>query len=324
MSNNVTPLVSICSITYNHKPYIRQCLDSLLLQKTNFIYEIIINDDCSTDGTTEIIKEYASKYPNLIHPIFHDENQYSKGVRGMFAKFCFPKARGKYIAMCEGDDYWTDPLKLQKQVDFLESNPEYSMACSDATILTNNGELEWCRYIIDTDVSVNDIIVNGGLFIQTASYLYRRAIMDKYPDCCINCHVGDYPLIIFSALSGKVRWFAEKQVAYRFSMGNSWTATNARAMIKHRIRGWRSEMNMLAGLDLHSNLLYHKAFNKRQAVYLYTLLRDNQDYLNEILLNFKDVIPKCSFKQRIGIFLMRLKLYNLVANLVYRMRKVYE
>lgn len=316
-------VVSICCITYNQAPYIRQCLEGFMMQQTDFPIEVLIHDDASTDGTTEIIKEYEAKYPDIIKPIYEEENQWVKGRRGS-AVFNFPRAKGKYIAMCEGDDYWTDSLKLQKQVDFLEANPEYSMACSDATILTSEGELDWCRYIVDTDVPIDDIIVNGGLFIQTASYFYRRVIMDKYPNCCINCHVGDYPLIIYAALNGKVRWFAEKQVAYRFSMGNSWTATNARAIIKHRIRGWRSEMNMLAGLDLQSNLLYHTVFNKRQAVYLYTLLRDNQDYLNEILLNFQDVIPKWSFKQRLGIFLMRLKLYNLTANLVYRIRKVYE
>lgn len=121
------PLVSICSITYNHAPFIRQCLDGFLMQKTNFKYEVIIHDDASTDGTTEIIKEYAKKYPDLITPIYQTENQYSKGLRGFFAKFVFPKAKGKYIALCEGDDYWTDPYKLQKQVDFMEKETNYSM-----------------------------------------------------------------------------------------------------------------------------------------------------------------------------------------------------
>ena len=105
------PLVSICSITYNHAPYIRQCLDGFLMQKTNFKYEIIIHDDASTDGTAEIIKEYAERYPDLITPVFQTENQYSKGLRGFFAKFVFPHAKGKYIALCEGDDYWIDPYK---------------------------------------------------------------------------------------------------------------------------------------------------------------------------------------------------------------------
>jgi glycosyltransferase involved in cell wall biosynthesis len=118
-------LVSVCCITYNHAKYIKECLGGFLMQKTNFKFEILVHDDASTDGTKEIIEEYTAKYPDLFFPVYQKENQYSKGVRGMMARFNFPRARGKYIALCEGDDYWTDPLKLQKQVDFLEENEEY-------------------------------------------------------------------------------------------------------------------------------------------------------------------------------------------------------
>ena len=124
----VTPLVSICCLTYNHAPFIKDCLDGFLAQKTSFPIEILIHDDASTDGTDVIIKEYAERNPNVIFPLFEKENQYSKGFRGsMDIEFNYSRARGKYIAYCEGDDYWTDPLKLQKQVDFLESHPDYSV-----------------------------------------------------------------------------------------------------------------------------------------------------------------------------------------------------
>ena len=124
----VTPLVSICCLTYNHAPIIKDCLDGFLAQKTSFPIEILIHDDASTDGTDIIIKEYAERNPNVIFPLFEKENQYSKGHRGsMDVEFNYSRARGKYIAYCEGDDYWTDPLKLQKQVDFLESHPDYSV-----------------------------------------------------------------------------------------------------------------------------------------------------------------------------------------------------
>ena len=126
--NDNQVIVSISCITYNHAPYIRQCLDGFLMQQTNFAYEVLIHDDASTDGTTEIIKEYETKYPDIIKPIYEDENQWVKGRRGS-AVFNFPRARGKYIALCEGDDYWTDPMKLQKQVDYLDAHRDLAM-CS--------------------------------------------------------------------------------------------------------------------------------------------------------------------------------------------------
>ena len=119
-------LVSISIITYNQKDFIRQTLDGILMQKTNFAFEVLIHDDCSTDGTTEIIKEYEEKYPEIIRPIYEEENQFSKG-KGIVRNFIFPRVQGKYIAFCEGDDYWTDENKLQKQVDFLEANPDYTV-----------------------------------------------------------------------------------------------------------------------------------------------------------------------------------------------------
>jgi glycosyltransferase involved in cell wall biosynthesis len=124
------PLVSICCITYNHEKYIQQCLEGFLIQKTTFLFEILIHDDASTDRTADIIREYETKYPDIIKPIYQTENQYSKGVI-VSAVYNWPRAKGKYIALCEGDDYWIDSYKLQKQVDFMEANPEY-----DWSILT--------------------------------------------------------------------------------------------------------------------------------------------------------------------------------------------
>lgn len=139
------PLVSISCIAYNHEKYIRDAIEGFLMQKTTFPFEILIHDDASTDSTAEIIREYEKKHPNLIFPVYQTENQYSKGVM-ISPKFNWPRARGKYIALCEGDDYWTDRNKLQKQVDFLEENEEYALCVSGFKRL-------------ESDLDINDVIV---------------------------------------------------------------------------------------------------------------------------------------------------------------------
>ena len=122
------PLVSILCQAYNHESFIRQCLDGFLMQKTDFSFEILVHDDASTDQTANIIQEYEKNYNNIINPIYQIENQYSQKKR-VFLNIQLPRAKGKYIALCEGDDYWTDPYKLQKQVNFLENNPAYVLCC---------------------------------------------------------------------------------------------------------------------------------------------------------------------------------------------------
>lgn len=131
------PLVSVYCIVYNQERYVRKCFNGFVNQKTNFRFEVIVHDDASTDGTTSILNEYAEKYPDLIKPIIEVENQYSKHDDSI-NKIMYPRLRGKYVAVCEGDDYWIDPQKLQKQYDFLENHPEYLMCYTDFDI--NNYE----------------------------------------------------------------------------------------------------------------------------------------------------------------------------------------
>ncbi|TKB97629.1 glycosyltransferase family 2 protein [Pedobacter cryophilus] len=135
--NNSEIMVSICCITYNHQKYIAQALDGFLMQETNFKYEIIIGEDCSKDNTRAIIEDYCQKYPNKIQLLTYESN--IGGIKNQIETFNISK--GKYVAMCDGDDYWTDPLKLQKQVDFMESNPNYVICCHYSRVIDDNSEL---------------------------------------------------------------------------------------------------------------------------------------------------------------------------------------
>ena len=158
-------LVSICCITYNHEKYIRDAIEGFLMQKTDFPFEVLIHDDASTDGTADIIREYETKYPDIIKPIYQTENQYSKGIK-ISATYNYPRAKGKYIALCEGDDYWTDPLKLQIQVNVLEKHPQYVFCChrfkryiQNEGVFENDFASDWYEnnenYEIDTNILFN-------------------------------------------------------------------------------------------------------------------------------------------------------------------------
>ena len=129
--------VTIRCLAYNHEPYIRDCLEGFVMQRASFRFEAVVHDDASTDGTAAIIKEYAERYPDIIKPIFETENQYSKHD-GSLRRIMDEHTRGKYVAFCEGDDYWTDPLKLQKQVDFLEAHPEVSLSVCRFNLLNQS------------------------------------------------------------------------------------------------------------------------------------------------------------------------------------------
>ncbi len=212
------PLVSISCITYNHAPYIRECLDGFLMQKCDFDFEVLIHDDASTDGTQEIIKEYQEKYPEIIKPIFQNENQYSKGVRGIMAKFNFPRAKGKYIALCEGDDYWVDLDKLQRQVRFLEENEEYSLVAENSKVIDERNGLEYffSKLKMPSEIKMEELV--KGRKFHTASVLFQREKLH------LPTNYNEFPFgdtLIFSALgkNGKIMLFPQTSTVYRRNEG---------------------------------------------------------------------------------------------------------
>lgn len=207
-------MVTIQCLTYNHKPYIRQCLEGFVMQKTNFRFEAIVHDDASTDGTAEIIREYAAKYPNIIKPILETENLYSKHNDSL-GKVIRENTYGKYVAMCEGDDYWTDPLKLQKQVEFLENNQEYGLVYTDLNLYIQNKDKFVNRYIqsglIKRQSSFVEHLKNRG-YIAPCTWLYRREYLPTQP---LNYVDGTFPLALDIWAHSKIYFLEDVTAVYR-------------------------------------------------------------------------------------------------------------
>ncbi len=216
--NDVIPMVSICCVTYNHEQYIRQCLDGLLMQKTNFPIEVLIHDDASTDYTADIIREYEEKFPEIIKPIYQTDNQFSKGFPISYT-YNWPRAKGKYIAMCEGDDYWTDPYKLQKQVDFLDRNLDYTMCFHEAIVHWENNEHEDRIFAHLDNKEYSDVDIYEKWIVATSSVLFKTKIINS-EDFILNINnkkfiYGDIILFLNAAKHGKVFGMSDVMSVYR-------------------------------------------------------------------------------------------------------------
>lgn len=232
-------LVSIGCITYNQEKTVKKMLDSLLKQKTKFRYEIIIHDDCSTDSTTIIIRDYAKRYSDRIVALFEKENQYSKG-KHIFQSFIYPIVRGKYIAYCEGDDYWTDEYKLQKQFDNMENHPECSICVHDVSCVNRKGKflnasfpgIEIEEGVIPKNKYFELEFVKKHWLFQTTSYFVRSDIVKKMydlrPDFLSKYPVGDLSLVLFSLLFGDCYYIKSKMSVYRKDSGGIMTINKKR------------------------------------------------------------------------------------------------
>lgn len=234
-SNHKKPLVAIRCITYNHEKYIRDALEGFVMQKTTFPFVAIVHDDASTDGTATIIREYAQKYPDIIIPIIETENQYSKhdGSLGRIMNRACEDTGAIYYALCEGDDYWTDPYKLQKQVDFLESHPDYTLCFHNAIVHYENEDKPDHKFAtLETrEYNIKENIDNW--IVPTASVLFRRTVLESttYKNYIRNKEkfvVGDQPLILSCASSGKLYGFSDIMSVYRLQSGG-WTQQSSLA-----------------------------------------------------------------------------------------------
>lgn len=254
-------MVSINCITYNHGSYISKALDSFLMQKTNFKFEIIIGEDCSTDNTRSIVESYQKKYPDKIKLITSDKNV---GARNN-SRRVFNASQGKYIAACEGDDYWIDEYKLQKQFDYMEQNSECGLVFNNTKYLDDRtGEISIREVVEEKKYLVEDVIRNGGDFIPTASIMYRKEIMVEPPEFYIKASVGDYPLQILCATYGHVYCISDFMSVYRTNVQGSWTTnTQFKKITKEKLIDNELKLiNILDMVNVHYNKNYDQVINE--------------------------------------------------------------
>jgi glycosyltransferase involved in cell wall biosynthesis len=234
--------VSICCTAYNQEKYISEALDSFLMQETSFPFEIIVSDDCSTDGTTEIIKQYLGKYPDIIKLVYQDKNQYSNGALPI-RDFILPEVKGKYIALCEGDDYWTDSTKLQQQIDFLDQNHEF-IGCGHNTRFLVNGKLT-DRLFIDLDAKKDEYTFDDFIdstYLHTTSLVFRynseyKYRIDQYLEKYSSVERNDvYMLLIFSKF-GPIKYIDKIMSVYRMNHGGVWSGANEQTQLVMFLRG---------------------------------------------------------------------------------------
>ena len=329
-------LVRVSCKTYNQSVYITDALNGFCMQQTDFPFVCTIIDDASTDGEQDVIKNYLQEHFDLEDPsivkkdesddccrIFArhktNENCYFAVILLKYnhyrkkAKYPYYRewADTKYLALCEGDDYWTDPLKLQMQVDFLEANEHISMCCTDSSIRTSDGESRWPHYNENRLAAVEDVILFGldgrGVCFQTATIVYRRSLFtDKsYPKFCSNCHVGDYPLMLWAAMNGGIYYLNKTTAVYRWHSEGSWTKRQQKTPVDKKIPGWRSEIDMLKGLDVWSQGIYSASFRERISSYLFGIIRGNIDEAEPIMSEFHDELNLLNRRQRLFVFVLK-------------------
>lgn len=297
-------MVSICCIAYNQEQYIRQTLESFLSQKTDFAIEIVIHDDASTDRTAEIIREYELKYPDLIRAMYQQQNQYSKGVTNPSGAFNYPRARGKYIAMCEGDDYWIDENKLQKQVSYMEAHPKCSMCCHSAKVEVVDGSYTEAtvRPYKQSKIIPADQIIDKKSGIPTASLLFRTSLVQPVPDYYTKCPVGDIPLQLLFASKGSVYYFDEMMSVYRIGDKESWTVRGRSGDYPAKQETYYLRMKeMYESFDMQTGYRYHESIERAVKRLRFLTYVNTKQYSYIFAREYREFYSDLSFHTRFFI-----------------------
>ena len=294
MSNIGQPIVSVCCITYNHEKFISDAIDGFLAQKTDFPIEILIHEDASTDGTANIIRRYQAEHPELINVIYQIDNQFSRGVNYVL-KNVLGMAKGKYIALCEGDDYWIDPLKLQKQVDFLEMDLGCTI-CFHQTLRKYEDQEKDPYFLMN--FSGAQIFKKEHLYtaciIQTCSVLFRRIPMEAYFENSAKLRIGDWPLFVYLAQFGDIGYLDEIMSVYRIHSQGLWNSFGQKGALE--VEAEALEFFKNSGLFEFKEELYDSLFRRYYKLALLHHQANEDKIADEYLLKCFSLLPRASIK----------------------------
>ncbi|OZI13512.1 glycosyl transferase family 2 [Bacillaceae bacterium SAS-127] len=306
----MNPLVSIHCATYNHENYIADAIEGFMMQKTNFDFEVLIGEDCSTDRTREIVEKYIRLYPDHIRLITSEHNV---GARKNLIRL-HEQSRGKYIAFCEGDDYWLDPYKLQKQVDYMESHPECTFCFTNGEVADEKKQLQgravipWLKhnepyyYGKDHKYLAGELALLG--YIPTASFLFPKHLMDGRPDWYFRVIVDDNSVKLITTSHGYAHFMDEKMCAYRFGLPNSattrWNKDNN--TVEKQIQHNQYFIDLYNYFNEYSNSQYEKDIDEVKKVFefqIHILKGELYELKSE---RFKDLFDNLSTVEKAKIY----------------------
>lgn len=249
-----SPLVSVYMITYMHRPFIEQAVAGVVSQQCSFGIELIIGEDCSPDGTLDLLRSLQEKYPDLIRILTGTQNV---GGRAN-AKRCVAAARGRYVAICEGDDFWTDPMKLANQVRLMQRMPEISLVCHAVNLMDQAHPEAHSKVYRSARrsrlLSQSELILGDGALVPTCSILVRSEAMRQRPEWWEQCPVGDYPLVLRASMLGHVAYMNNVMATHRINVPGSWTIRH-HPSIDNRTHHAEQIHRMLAGFAQQAGTL---------------------------------------------------------------------
>lgn len=301
--------VSVCCITYNQEKYIRKMLDSVIGQETKFAYEILVHDDASTDFTGDVVKEYANKYSNILTAIIQEENQFSLGKRDILFNQLLPRVRGKYIAMCEGDDYWCDMRKLQKQYDFMERHKECALCAHGTGIIFENGHETGkkipaidVKEIMTSDEYISYCIENDTHIFHTSSIFFKKEdankLLQNQPEFYRISPVGDRVMFLYYATKGNVGYLNEEMSCYRTMSDGSWTKT----MVSSKEKTYEKNCGMLKmvkAFDQYTGGRYHKEAYEFETLYNFVAFQYELRCREMLQKRYRNLYKRLSSKEKL-------------------------